>query len=148
MKSKRSWLRWLILLGLLLGLSQPVTAQSNIPFTGYTPANWSWWCSENGCLLLPTDAASGAQARFFLVAQGDPSEAWLPAWLGGGEVTWQGAIKAGGQEWNARLAQGSGRRGLISVNRDRTWALAAIAPADQWAALAPLFNLVLKGGTK
>ena len=141
--------RWLalVLLSLCIGLcvgASGAQAQS-VPFTSAAPSGWHWWRGEPGFLLVPENASAGGQTRFFLVVSGNRADEWLPGWMGGGEIVWEGVIEANGMTWNTRLARGSGKRGLIGVAQDGQWTFAAISPESQWASDATLYNAILKG---
>jgi hypothetical protein len=149
---KASWLVRLVTIVLIVGattLSNSIGAQGQgvAPFADYAPPDWGWWCGDEGCLLLPNEAEPGSQERFFLVTRGDRIHGeWLPGWMGGGEVTWQGPIEVAGLEWDAQLAQGNGRKGLIGISTDRAWSFAAVSLENNWEADALVYNAILRGG--
>jgi len=119
-------------------------AQGALPFTGPAPKNFAWWCSAEACLLLPSDARPGSQARFFMVSAGNRVDALLIAWMGGGDVIWQGGVKASNLEWQAKLARGNGRRAFAGSNGE-AWTFAAVSPEGQWGQDAVVYNALLRG---
>ena len=137
----------LALLALALALNGAANAQGNVPFATSTPTGYAWWCNSGAttCLLLPSEVASGPQGKFFLVTQGNRREALLVAWMGGGESVWQGGLKAANMEWQATLAAGSGRRGLIGASQSGGWTFAAVAPESDWGQAAGTYNAILRG---
>jgi len=143
--------RWrapsLVALALLILCTSATNAQTTtVPFTGNAPSGWQWWRGEPGFMLLPDDASTGDQGRFFLVVPGNRVDEWLPGWMGGGEIVWEGQIEANGATWDTRLARGGGKRGLVGVSQDGQWTFAAVSPEGQWqSADAALYNAILKG---
>jgi hypothetical protein len=129
---------------LLSAIGAAVSAQGALPFTAQAPQGFAWWCSAEACLLLPSDARPGSQARFFLVSAGNRVNALLIAWMGGGDVIWQGGIKASDLEWQAKLARGNGRRAFAGSNGE-AWTFAAVSPENQWGQDAIVYNALLRG---
>jgi hypothetical protein len=142
-----------VVVAALLALAAPVLgghsarAQSGMPFAASAPNGYSWWCNpeKTACVLLPAETSPGPQPRFFLVTPGNRKDALLIAWMGGGESVWQGGIKAASMEWQATLATGAGRRGLIGASSGSGWTFAAVSPEDQWAQVASVYNAILRG---
>ena len=132
----------------LLVVVTPLAAATPPPVVNNALSGWEWWREGDTFILLPLDAGPGPQARFVLVMPGgDQADAWLPAWFGGGEVVWQGELRAQDVAWAGRLAQGNGYRGLLARTADGMWSAALMSPVSQWHAHAPLYNALLKGAT-
>jgi hypothetical protein len=139
-------------------------AQQQDDFFTYTPEGWEKWQSEDGqwTLWLPEGTTMGEQRVFFVQAAGDRRDDWLPVWLGGTEVDWQGELASGGVTWSGKLAGDETRRGLVAVSeagdfvvsgfggaqsrpQSNDWSLAALAPAGEWETRAAAFNAILRG---
>jgi hypothetical protein len=103
---------------LLSALLTSPHAQQQDDFFTYTPGGWEKWQSEDGqwTLWLPEGTTMGEQRAFFVLATGDRRDDWLPAWLGGAEVDWQGELVSGGVTWSGKLAGDETRRGLAAVS--------------------------------
>jgi hypothetical protein len=143
----KTFVAWFSLVSIIVtGFASSVSA-GGAPFTNVTPAGFTWWKNgQSGTnILLASNAPLGVQSKFFIVEPGDKADSYLVAWMGGGEIVWQGGVKAGGLEWQAKLAKGGGRRGLIATSSDRQWTFAAIAPEGEWAQVAGFYNSILKG---
>lgn len=141
-------LGWLLLV--LLLLPNAAFAQSRPPLVEYTPAEWSWWCGGDTCILLPQASGVGPQGRFMLVSPGQRTGDYLSAFMGGGEIIWQGGmvtpVVTPVNTWDAVLVTGNGARGLCAESTDQAWTVCAISSA--WSADARVYNTVLKGGAE
>jgi hypothetical protein len=137
-----------VLTALLLGalLAGPHARQQDDLFT-YTPEGWEKWRSSDGqwTLWLPEGATPGGQETFLLLASGNQGDDWLPTWLGGAVVDWQGELTASGLTWSGKLAGDEARRGLVAVSESNDWTLGVLAPAGEWEARAADFNAILRG---
>ena len=148
MKRKLLLASLLALALLLLKPPIPTAARERPPLASYTPAEWAWWCdaTDTRCVLLPEASVPGSQTRFLVVAAGQRQTAYLSAFLGGGEVLWQGPVILDDTPWEGQLAAGEGARGLCAVSSDPAWTVCAVSPESRWTHDAPLYNTVLKGG--
>ncbi len=123
------------------------------PGLSHVPQGWQIWRSEDGqwTMWLPEGTTTGEQSTFFVLATGDRRDEWLPAWLGGAEVDWQGELVSGGLNWSGTLAGDETRRGLVIVSVDDAvseagdWSLGALAPKSEWETRAVEFNAILRG---
>jgi hypothetical protein len=122
-------------------------AGSAVPGFSHTPEGWRRWQSAGGqwTIWLPDGTPPGEQQTFLLLAPGDQRGVWVPAWLGGAEIAWQGAVQAGGLSWSGSLADSGAVRGLVAVSEAGDWTLAALAPAEGWKDRAESFNSILRG---
>jgi len=149
-----------LLLASLLTITVPVQGDVSIPDFPHTPEGWLRWIPveteqspvETGQSLdgqrtvwLPEGADAGEQRVFLMLAAGDLSDAWLPAWLGGADVLWKGTLEAGGVAWSWKIADDGEVRGLVAVSESGDWTLGALAPAGEWEAYSQAFNEILRG---
>ncbi len=140
----RTWT--MLLLAALLSTS-PLNRDSTFPELSHVPQGWKMWQSADGqwTMWMPEGTETGEQRVFFVLATGDRRGDWLPAWLGGAEVDWQGELDSGGLSWSGKLAGDEARRGLVAVSEAGDWSLGALAPTGQWEMRAADFNAILRG---
>lgn len=135
---------------MLFGTPLPnAVARERPPLVDYTPPAWTWWCdtAETRCVLLPQASALGEQTRFVVVAAGHRQAEYLTAFLGGGEVTWQGPVMLDADTpWDGQLVAGNDARGLCLVSPDLAWTVCAVSPESLWPHDAPVYNSLFKGG--
>ncbi len=121
-----------------------------LTLTSSSPDSWHWWCNDNGdCVLLP-EGQPGSQERFLLLLATDNTRLdtqYLPGWMGGGLITWEGEIVILRQtsQWTARLVEGQGRKGLVALNNSTQQAFGIVSPEAMWSQDTSVYNRVLKG---